>query len=646
MRKSKSPGVREAASVQQPWQNRADIALALVAFAAILYGLIHLAWVSNTSLGRVPLLDAKENIDLARSLVAGTLPDEPFYRAMGYPLTLAIPAALGLSDADLMLFAGVLGLLAHAAASVAVGWMGWRLSGRLLGLWISGLLFALYPVAIYFSAEVLDTSLSTALLLWGVVCLTIPGRSSALLAGFFLAAAVLVRPHALTLLVGAPVLAFFCLWKDASPRVRGVRLLCVFAGALPLVVAYGTWQLMVGGQFGILPWQGAYNLWKGNMPGASGKYLAQSMLLDSAELLDVQGHVRNPARVESERLFAMETGDESKDIGAMNRYWRQRLISSVLEEPGAWIALMGRKVLYLVNDYEQYNNKTYLFQKSLAPALSWNPLGFGMAFVLAVMGMTLAWSRSRSAAFWLLAVGLLYGAGVWLFFAGDRFRFPLAAFCIAGASGLAFLPGIIRAGQWRGFIRGSLAGGIAALLTFPAWAGARDSGTFVQDRMLLAAAAALDGQDAEALRWGREALETLGPRADVARIIIQSSYNAHLTGALSLEQRSEWEALRELAQAIPAKTGRDTFLFGVLQWKCGDQEEAKKVWRNLFDSGPMTSAGVDAGALLQILEGDSLGGDLPQTTWLAEAAATLRKGSVLPDNKMALLRRLLEVPPD
>ncbi len=642
-----SPGTREQTSLGRSWRDRPDIALTLVAFVAVLYGLIHLAWVSDTPLGRVPLLDAKENIDLARSIAGGILPKEPFYRAMGYPLVLALPASWGLSDADLMLLAGVLGLLTHAASGIAVSMLGWLLSGRLTGLWISGLLFACYPVALYFAVEVLDTSLSTSLLLWGLVCLSHRSRRSALLAGFFLASAVLVRPHGLPLLLGAPLLTFVFLWRNEPFRLGALRLLCVYTGALPVLLAYGLWQFTVAGQFGILPSQGTYNLWKGNMPGASGKYLAQSILLDSPELFDERGYVLNPARVESQRLFALETGQEPSDISAINRYWRQRLISSLLEDPGAWISLMGRKALYLLNDYEQYNNKTYIFQKRLAPALSWNPLGFGIVFVLGTIGMVLLWQRTPYATLCLLGIGILYGVGVWLFFAGDRFRFPLAAFCIVGTSGLAFLPGILRTRKWRVLTVASVVGCIMAMLTFPPWANARDSRTFVQDRLLLATAAALDGRDVEAVQWATHALEATGPRADVARVILQSSYNAHLTGELLLERRADWEALGTLAKAITQRTQRDTFLLGIIAWKLGDQGQAKALWQQVSKQTPMTAAGADAGALLQIVDpGESAKTDTSHTTWLLESAQVLRSGAILSDEKMIMLRRLLEVPPD
>ncbi len=76
---------------------------------AALYALLYLMEFSATPLGRVPVLDGRENIDIARALVAGELPEEPFFRAMGWPLMLSVGAALGLDDSGMMLLAGGLG---------------------------------------------------------------------------------------------------------------------------------------------------------------------------------------------------------------------------------------------------------------------------------------------------------------------------------------------------------------------------------------------------------------------------------------------------------------------------------------------------------------------------------------------------------
>ena len=48
----------------------------------------------------------------------------------------------------------------------------------------------------------------------------------------------------------------------------------VFAVIGPLLVlgAFGAFNYVIAGDFRVTPWQGAYNLWAANRPGAHGRY--------------------------------------------------------------------------------------------------------------------------------------------------------------------------------------------------------------------------------------------------------------------------------------------------------------------------------------------------------------------------------------
>ena len=53
----------------------------------------------------------------------------------------------------------------------------------------------------------------------------------------------------------------------------------------------------LSGEFRVLPWQGAFNLWAANRPGAHGRYFEQFARVAS------YAEGTNPARLESERLY-------------------------------------------------------------------------------------------------------------------------------------------------------------------------------------------------------------------------------------------------------------------------------------------------------------------------------------------------------
>ncbi|MSU46551.1 MAG: hypothetical protein EXS42_05375 [Lacunisphaera sp.] len=217
------------------------------------------------------------------------------------------------------------------------------------------------------------------------------------------------------------------LWR-AQLRPIGLALA---AGGL-LWLAEGLWQWRVSGEFRLLPWQGAYNLWAANKPGANGRYYAQTMWFEAP----ARGAQENPARRESLLLYQQATADTGPlRIDPFNRYWRQRLFVEIRAHPAAWLKLELRKAYYMANNHEQYNNKTYSFHQARSPWLRFNPLGWGVLLLGGTLGI-IALGRSRPPL--RDAVLLLAGAvaaGLFLFYVSARFRLPLAALlCVlAGA---------------------------------------------------------------------------------------------------------------------------------------------------------------------------------------------------------------------
>jgi hypothetical protein len=291
---------------------------------------------------------------------------------------------------------------------------------------------------------------------------------------------------ALALLMGGPRR-----WRALAAALCGVLL---FGAA-------SAWQQGLGGGPGFLPWQGPYNLWAANRPGANGRYYTQHISLPP-ELARA-----NPARAESILLYAQETNGAAPGIREMNAHWRGRFLAEVLGHPLRWAALMARKTYALLNNWEQYNNKTYAFHKELSPWLRWNPICWGVLLVLAVGGGARLARESPRAAAALAATAAACAASILLFFVSARFRLPLAALCAVLAGGAIGAPGF-----WRGWSAGRRAAlaacaALAAVIAFSSLGGVADSSTFVQDHVLLARAAYTVGDDATALDEAREALK-------------------------------------------------------------------------------------------------------------------------------------------
>lgn len=474
------------------------LVIALSASLALAYGLGHLNWYLDTPLGRVPVLDERENLDLAASIASHTLAAEPFYRAPGYALVLAclrwtVAPAGGLFAAALLL-----GVLLHAtgaalAARIACRWFG-TASGT-----AAGFLYALNPVLVHFATQALDNTLALALFMAGLDALAgasdEPGKARRWgLASAFWAAATLVRPNYLLVWVLLPPLAM-------RPGTRRPAVVAASLCGVLLFGAQSAWQWRVSGIPGFLPWQGSYNLWSANRPGANGLYYSQRISLPPALAR------QNPARAESVLLYAQESPGAPADIASMNAHWRGRFLEEATRHPLRWGALMARKGYALLNNWEQYNNKTYVFHKALSPWLRWNPLGFGLLLILGVAGAVRLGSERPAVAGDAAWVAAAAAASVILFFASARFRLPLAALLTVLAGGALGRPGFFVT-TLGGRARAMLAAGMlaAALVAFSNAGSIQSRETFVQDHVLLARAAFTVGDDARALAEAREAL--------------------------------------------------------------------------------------------------------------------------------------------
>lgn len=499
----------------------------LICCAALAYGFAHFSWYVTTPLGRVPVLDERENLTLANQIAADTLPATPFYRAMGYPLVLAGLREAGISASELPVAALLLGVALHAACAVLIGAIAARWFDDPRAGLAAGLLAAFYPVFVHFATQRLDATLGMAWFLAGLLCLGLererPRWPALAGAGLCWALASLTRPQTFTVWLLLPLIAIG--WRRGRAG-WGLAAAAVAAGGL-FFAAQGWWQYDVSGGFRVLPWQGAYNLWAANRPGTQGRYYEQ--IINTA----YAGPTENPALLESRLLYRRATGRDPDDIAAMNAYWRRRFFSRVLHHPWSWLAQLAGKTYALFNDWEQYNNKTYAYQKSLSPWLRWNPLGWGVLLVLGVAGCWRQDQRTPRAARTAVLIGGVYAAGVVLFYVSARFRLPLAALLCVWAGGALARPGF-----WRGIPRRRqwtlaatiLAAGVAAFSWFD---GVRDDRPVVQDHLLIARAAQQVGDDAETWRQAREVLALDPGRPEAEEFMVTSGFNRALAGSLA-----------------------------------------------------------------------------------------------------------------
>lgn len=503
--------------------------------AALLYGGSHLLWYWQTPLGRHPVLDELENLELARQVAAGALPSEPFYRAMLYPGLLAVFPAVGLPPESWPLAATSVGLMLHLINTTLVSTLARRLFGSPLASSFAGLLYGIHPVLLFYATQIQDDVMATSLFLGGLLCLL--NRSStensdrrrAVMSALCWSLAALTRPQLLVLVLVWPV-AWRLVRRTKEPGIAPLALGAATA-VLPWLLL-GALQVRVSGEFRLLPTQGAYNLWAANRPGANGRYFVQSIPAPAGAT-----HV-NPTRHESLVLFATERGRPLSEVSLdeANAHWRDRLSAYIREDPLRRLHLVGRKAVYLLADYDAYNNKTYAFHRDRAPMLRPNPLGWGLLLAAAIPGLAVLIARDRPAAGVVLLVSATIAATLLLTFVSGRFRIPLLSVLCILAGGFAACASLTR----RALALSVAAGlGLGALsLSNPL--GARDERTFVQDHLLVSSAALRAGDDKTAFAEAEAALRLRPTHIEALARLLVAGQNLLLARNLSQDAEHVW----------------------------------------------------------------------------------------------------------
>lgn len=563
--------------------------IAVSAVVALAYAGGHLAWYRHTPLGQVPVLDEQENLAFAEMIVRGELPHEPFYRAPGYALMLAAIRMMGVPVQGIFATALTLGVALHAINAALVARIARIWFGGSAAAWAAGLLFALNPVMVHYATQALDAVPALTFFLLGLAFVArafveeekIPPWTWAA-ASVMWAVATICRPNYLALWCALPLLA---LWRPAPrwPRAAAALLgAVVFAGV-------AAWQARVSGEAGFLPWQGPYNLWAANQPGTHGRYYVQREKLPA-------GLQQNPARAESIFLFRQEKGHAPADPRELNAHWRAKFFAHLAHHPLEWSGLLARKSYALLNNWEQYNNKTFSFHQARSPWLRWNFLGFGVLLGLAVAGTARLAAISRRTAVMFAVVAVVCSGSVLLFFVSARFRLPLAALATIAAGGALAAPRF-----WLAWPRGrklALAGAVAAALAlaFSRFDGVADRGTTVEDYALSARAAATTGDDALAWTEANAALALQPAHPDALRLAVATYFNELVIRGPDARREVRWQELcARFLESGGSDAGGLRAVAVVGLWRAQRQPEALAEWRNLPRSPSAMAARVLVG---------------------------------------------------
>lgn len=567
-----------AAPSRFPWTWA--LGVAVLAFAVRATVAVQLG---KTALFQRPQLDSFEFLVWAQSIARGELfrwlapthgPGYPYF--LGFLLSLLGGSVPAVRIAQAALGAGLCALTALLAARI--------FEDRRAGL-AAGILLALYGPLVYVEVSLLAEGLFVLLLTLALWLLTRPNPTAgaAVAIGLLIGLAVIVRATALPLL---PILVALILVRPA----RWSRRSAVWMALAWLAVVGPTLLLVRKTSGGWLPVQayGGLNFYMGNRPGASGT--PEARLGGDWDLLHAEP-TRQGITIEADR----------------ERYYMKKAWTEIGQQPLAFVAGLGRKALWLVQDDEVRETHSVYFFREQSPLLRWLP-GFGLLFPLAVWGLWLA--RRRLAAETVVYLAVFTASCILIIFS-SRYRMPLVPLLAAMAGGaVVWLIDRARKQEWKA-LAPAAAVLAAAILVSHVRDHAPSHNTAEEWSMTAASLQALDRPDEAKLAVERALVEDPGSalawvqagrmRLDAADLpgaekafetaarLAPNYQRARFNLGVAYKRKGDLDAaLRELRQSLWLAPGDPSSLtqIGEILLARGEVDEARKTWLQLVEKDP------------------------------------------------------------
>lgn len=348
----------------------------------------------------------------------------------------------------------LLGALAAALVALTAASLVDRRAGRL-----AGLAFALFWPAVFYGGELLPDTLVCAALAGALLAylraLAGGGAGAWIAGGVGLGLACLAKPNALLLTPWPAIGALLA--PDLPAALRRRRALLGLTAPLAAALALALGPALFEGDSGDTTASFATKtLWDGNQREADGI---------------------NPFIQEFERIEAWEVWGDLDDTDAIASALRRDLIDFVTGDPGAFLALQGRKALTYLSTWEVANNYSVQWRRARSRVLGlplW--LGFGGLLALALVGVASIAPRWRAHAL-PLGWALTWSASFVAILVAGRYRLPAATvLAVYAGIGIVALLRAARGGDRRSFgvLLGALALGI--VLSTPDYLGLRGYG--------------------------------------------------------------------------------------------------------------------------------------------------------------------------
>ncbi len=295
---------------------------------------------------------------------------------------------------------------------------------------VSGVLYAIYPPAIFFEGEMLDIAFSCfffALLPAVVLAFrrhaASPNRWVGVI-GLIIGICAITRPN---VLIFVPFIFVYLL--VSFPGTKSVRtllksvLLFVVGIVIPLIpvtlhnAVVGECFVPISSYDGINFYIGNNQIADGYTPKTPHRYVATGEYRDSVELF-------------AEKEAALLLGYEPT-AAEIRTYWYRRALREIRQSPEHFFQLMAKKFVLFWNAYEIKNNKSLYVVAEFVPLWGFlfkRILGYGILAPFALCGIILALAYSkkqRREIMLVLAMIVAFCFSVVLFFVSCRHRLPV-----------------------------------------------------------------------------------------------------------------------------------------------------------------------------------------------------------------------------
>ncbi len=387
--------------------------------------------------------DEAVNDQVARAILAGQMPEKPFYKAPLYMYSMAgVYAVLGEDPGSMRWLQAV--VLALPAVLLAM------ITRRLFGLApavLAGLLGAVYWGFVFYSTELVDTTLAACLyLFYGYVLIVLPDRNPLkwLACGLVLGLGIITRPN---IMASGPVVVLTILYcgvrrhafraetdRPATLARRlastGLAVVLFVAGTALTVSPVTLHNGLVGGQFVPIATYGGLNAWSANSPWSNAK---DGSVLVSEEVPDISSYdpdnlwSRLDLNLNIAKSFAENEVGHPLTMGQADRYLYARTVQFILNNPGKFAFDTFKRFCWFFNAHDYCNLKDMYRICEVSTVL--NALAYlhwGVLCPFAVIGVVAAIRlpiKTNGLLYYGAVLAALFLGGL-LFVMHSRFRLP------------------------------------------------------------------------------------------------------------------------------------------------------------------------------------------------------------------------------